>query len=187
MFRGCATQRCGPCRSPGVRVPRSDDSCRSRTGSGRTTHVVEVLPAQVRLIDAPGELRDVVLDVLGWSTDDFTGETVLLCRLLDGTAGEIPARWTDLPWRETPVAPVGGLGSPVGWRLFLARGERLRRPRRGRVSVENGGARVGTARVSGGRGDGRSGSGVGDAAGRAPAGGCGSACPVAGADRGGRT
>jgi hypothetical protein len=38
---------------------------------------VEVLPDRVRLIAAPGELRDVELAVLGWSTDDFTGETVL--------------------------------------------------------------------------------------------------------------
>ena len=80
----------------------------------RTTHVVEFLPARVRLIAAPGRLRDVVLEVLGWSTDRWSGETVLLCRLLDGSAGEIPARWTDLPWREPPVAAVGGLGSPGG-------------------------------------------------------------------------
>ena len=24
----------------------------------------------------------------------------MLCRLVDGSVGEIPARWTDLPWRE---------------------------------------------------------------------------------------
>ena len=53
---------------------------------------MEGLPERVRLIAAPGELRDVVLGVLGWSTDDFTGETVLLCRLVDGSSGEIPAR-----------------------------------------------------------------------------------------------
>ena len=82
---------------------------------------------------APGELRDLELAVLGWSTDDFTGETVLLCRLLDGSSGEIPARWTDLPWRIVPVPAVGGFGSPAGCRLLLARGERLRRGRRGRA------------------------------------------------------
>ena len=68
----------------------------------------------MRLIAAPGELRDLVLDVLGWSTDDFTGETVLLCRLTDGSSGEIPARWTDLPWRIAPEVTVGGRGSPAG-------------------------------------------------------------------------
>lgn len=70
------------------------------------------------------------LGVLGWRTDVVSGELVLLCRLVDGSAGEIPARWTDLPWRVEPDVPVGGFGSPEGWRLFLARGEQLRRGRR---------------------------------------------------------
>ena len=91
-----------------------------------------VLPERVRLVAAPGELRDVELPVLGWSTDDFSGEVVLLCRLVDGSSGEIPARWTDLPWRVGPDPVVGGFGSPAGWRLLLARGERLRRGRLGR-------------------------------------------------------
>ena len=80
---------------------------------------------------APGELRDVELVVRGWSTDFVTGETVLLCRLVDGSFGEIPARWTDLPWRIPPEPVVGGLGSPAGWRMLLARVERWR-GRRGR-------------------------------------------------------
>jgi hypothetical protein len=92
---------------------------------------VEFLPERVRLIAAPGALRDVELAVLGWSTDDFIGETVLLCRLVDGSSGEIPARWTDLSWRVAPEQVVGGVGSPVGWRLLLARAERVR-VRRGR-------------------------------------------------------
>ena len=44
---------------------------------------MEFLPERVRLIAAHGELRDVVLAVLGWSTDDATGETVNLA-VLDG-------------------------------------------------------------------------------------------------------
>jgi hypothetical protein len=85
----------------------------------------------VRLIAAPGGLRDVELGVLGWRTDVVSGELVVLCRLLDGSAGEIPARWTDLPVRVEPQRPVGGFGSPVAWRLLLARGERLARQRGG--------------------------------------------------------
>jgi hypothetical protein len=92
---------------------------------------VEVLPERVRLVAAPGEVRDAVLDVLGWTTDDRSGETALLCRLVDGTVGEIPARWTDLPWRTPPEPAAGGVGSPAGWRLLLDRAEGLRK-RRGR-------------------------------------------------------
>ena len=171
----CARRRSCLCRSRGGRALRRGGSCRSRSSSGRTTHVVEFLPERVRLIAAPGELRDVELAVLGWSTDDASGETVLLCRLLDGSSGEIPARWTDLPWRVAPELAVGGVGSPAGWRLLLARAERLRRPRRGRASCENGGDRVGTARVGDRGGDGRAGGGVGDVAARAPAAGRGQA------------
>ena len=147
--------RTGRAGRPGTRGPSASIArwrlAGARASSGRTTHVVEFLPERVRLIAAPGELRDVELEVLGWSTDDFSGETVLLCRLLDGSSGEIPARWTDLPWRVAPELAVGGIGSPAGWRLLLARAERLRRPRRGRASGENGGDRVGTARVGGAR------------------------------------
>jgi hypothetical protein len=53
--------------------------------------------------------------------------------LPDGSVGEIPARWTDLPVRVEPQRPVGGLGSRAGWRLLLARGERLANQRRQRV------------------------------------------------------
>ena len=74
---------------------------------------------------APGGLRGRELEVLGWTTEDDSGEIALLCRLVDGSAGEIPARWTDLPVRVEPQRSVGGVGSPAAWRLLLARGERL--------------------------------------------------------------
>jgi hypothetical protein len=83
------------------------------------------LPERVRLVAAPGGLRDRELGVLGWTTDDESGEVALLCRLVDGSAGEIPARWTDLPVRVESQRAVGGVGSPAAWRLVLARGERL--------------------------------------------------------------
>jgi len=76
-------------------------------------------------VHAPGGMRGRDLAVLGWTTDDESGEIALLCRLVDGSAGEIPARWTDLPVRVEPQRPVGGFGSPAAWRLLLARGERL--------------------------------------------------------------
>jgi hypothetical protein len=105
------------------------------------------LPERVRLVGAPGGLRDRELEVLGWRTE--AGETALICRLVDGSAGTIPARWTDLRWRVEPEPVGGALGSPAGWRLLLERGERLRgrRPRRGRASGENGGGDVGPARA----------------------------------------
>ena len=87
----------------------------------------------MRLTAAPAGLRDVVLEVLGWRTDVVSGETALRCRLADGSIGEIPARWTDLPWRVEPEPLVGGFGSPAGWRLLLARGERLAKQRPQRV------------------------------------------------------
>jgi hypothetical protein len=83
------------------------------------------LPERVRLVAAPGGLRGLELEVLGWTSDDDSGEIALLCRLVDGSAGEIPARWTDLPVRVEPRRVVGGFGSPAAWRLFLARGERV--------------------------------------------------------------
>ena len=79
---------------------------------------------------APGGLHGRELEVLGWTTEDGLGEIALLCRLVDGSAGEIPARWTDLPVRVEPQRAVGGLGSPAAWRLLLARGERLAREAR---------------------------------------------------------
>ena len=88
---------------------------------------------------APGKLRDVELEVRGWTTDEQSGEIALVCRLVDGSVGEIPARWTDLPALVEPEPPVGGFGSPQAWRLLLARGERLEerqradRPGRGRA------------------------------------------------------
>jgi len=81
---------------------------------------VDVLPERVRLVAAPGDLRDVELEVLGWRTED--GETALICRLVDGSPGTIPARWTDLPLRA-PVEPrLGTVATPEAWRLW---GERL--------------------------------------------------------------
>src|ERR671914_2578880 len=87
------------CRRPRTTPIRDthNASCRSRASRRRTTHVVDPLPARVRLVDAPGELRDVELAVLGWRMED--GEVALCCRLIDGSAGTIPARWTDLPRR----------------------------------------------------------------------------------------
>jgi hypothetical protein len=83
-------------------------------------------------VAALGALRDTELSVLGWRTEH--GETALICRLVDGSSGTIPARWTDLPRRVETEPAVGGFGSPAAWRLLLARGERLAgRRRRGRA------------------------------------------------------
>ena len=127
-------------------------SCSSRD---RTTHVVDPLPERVRLVAAPGELRGLESEVLGWQHRD--GVTSVICRLVDGAPGALPASWTDLPERDPgePVA-VSATASLAGWRLLLERGERLRsrRPRRCRVSDENGGGDVGTARARGQRGGG---------------------------------
>ena len=101
------------------------ESCRCPASRCRTTHCVDSLPERVRLVAAPGGLRGRELEVLGWTSDDDSGEIALLCRLVDGSAGEIPARWTDLPVRVESQRSVGGVGSPAAWRLLLARGERL--------------------------------------------------------------
>ena len=79
---------------------------------------MDALPERVRLVGAPGELRDVELVVLGWRTEE--GETALICRLLDGSSGTVPARWTDLPRRVAPSPALGVLGSPAGWRLRVS-------------------------------------------------------------------
>jgi hypothetical protein len=125
---------------------------------------VEFLPERVRLVDAPGELRGVELEVLGWRTEE--GETALICRLVDGSSGTVPARWTDLPRRVEPGPELGALASPAGWRRLSDRLEGLharRRPRLAAVSVENGGGGVRAAGVADRRGDdGRAGGGVGD-------------------------
>jgi hypothetical protein len=87
----------------------------------------------VRLVAAPGALRGVELEVLGWRTEE--DETALRCRLIDGSVGTIPARWTDLPPRVAPEPAVGGLGSPAAWRLLGEGVEGLRRGRpRGRAA-----------------------------------------------------
>jgi hypothetical protein len=76
----------------------------------------------VRLVAAPGDLRGVELEVLGWRTEE--GETALVCRLMDGSAGTIPARWTDLPRRIVAEPALGGLGSLATWRLLHSSGLR---------------------------------------------------------------
>ena len=108
----------------------------------RTTHVVDVLPERVRLVAAPGDLHDVELVVQGWRTEG--GETALICRLVDGSSGTIPARWTDLPSRGVAEPRLGTVATPEAWRSW---GERLaglleRCPSRGRASSGNGGGDV---------------------------------------------
>ena len=112
----------------------------------------------MRLVAAPGELRGVELEVLlGWRTE--RGETMVRCRLVDGSVGTIPARWTDLPRVSAEPVLLGVVASPAAWRLL---GERLvllrsRCPRRRGASGENGGLGVGTARAGVERGAGRGG------------------------------
>jgi hypothetical protein len=52
---------------------------------------VDPLPERVRMVAAPGDLRDGVLEVHRWRTEREQRELVLLCRLVDGSCGEIPA------------------------------------------------------------------------------------------------
>ena len=92
----------------------------------RTTHVVDVLPDRVRLVGAPGELRGVELEVLGWRTQ--AGETVLICRLVDGSSGTVPARWTDLPARFPSEPALGVFATPAGWRSLSERLAGLKGP-----------------------------------------------------------
>ena len=66
---------------------------------------MDPLPAWVRLIAAPGGLRDAELEVFGWRTEH--GETMVRCRLVDGSMGTIPARWTDLPRVGSGADPLG--------------------------------------------------------------------------------
>ena len=119
-------------------------------------------------MNAPGELRDITLKVRGWKNNG--GGTELACELPDGCSAAIPARWTDLPWREEDNPPLGVLASPPAWRALLERGEGLRerRPRRAQACAKNGGEDVGTAGARDRRADGGAGGGVGDAAGGEP-------------------
>ena len=71
---------------------------------------MDPLPARVRLVEAPGALRDVELDVFGWRTEH--GETMVRCRLVDGSMGTIPTRWTDLPRVGSGADPLGVIVSP---------------------------------------------------------------------------
>ena len=91
---------------------------------------MDPLPERVRLIKVPGELRDVELEVPGWGTEHR--KLVLNCRLIDGSAGTIPARWTDLPRRAPQERPLGVVASPAAWLLLGERleGLRSRRPAR---------------------------------------------------------
>jgi len=84
----------------------------------------------------------VELVVLGWRTEG--GETALICRLVDGSAGTIPARWTDLPARGVAAPRLGTVATPAAWRLLGGRlaGLRARCPGRGRACGENGGVDV---------------------------------------------
>ena len=155
----------------------------------RTTHVVDPLPERVRLVGAPGGLCDLELEVRGWTTDDASGETVVVCRLVDGSVGEIPARWTDLPRRTVGERSLGAVATPGAWRLL---GERLgalraaRRPARGAAFGENGGERVWTVGARDGRAECGRGGGVGDVAATGPAGDrAGVGAPVGGPGGGG--
>jgi hypothetical protein len=76
------------------------------------------LPERVRLVAAPAALRDVELVVLGWRTED--GETALICRLVDGSSGTIPARWTDLPSRGVVEPRLVTVATPEAWRLLAS-------------------------------------------------------------------
>ena len=71
-----------------------------------------------------------------------TAETALICRLLDGSAGTVPARWTDLPGVGAG-AVAGCVGSPAGVAVVRRASERpwRRRPGRGGACGENGGRR----------------------------------------------
>jgi hypothetical protein len=121
---------------------------------------VDPLPERVRLVAAPGALRDVVLEVLGWRVDD--GETLLTCRLVDGSVGRVPAAWTDLPLRVVASRSLGVLGSPAGWRRLAEVAAGVGgRPVSGAACVENGGADGGAAGVVDRREDDRCGRGVG--------------------------
>ena len=108
-------------------------SCRSPASSGRTTHVVEFLPERVRLIAAPGELRDVELGVLGWSTDDSSGRDGVVVSAAGRQLGRDPgavdgsavAGRADGDCRRARVA--GGVAVVVG----RGRAVRSRRPRSG--------------------------------------------------------
>jgi len=77
------------------------------------------LPARVRLVAAPGELRDVELEVLGWRT--WAGELMLRCRLVDGSVGDIPAAWTDLPRRVVVSRPLHDPAPVREWLPEVAR------------------------------------------------------------------
>jgi hypothetical protein len=54
------------------------------------------------------------------------GEAAVVCRLVDGTAGTIAARWRDLPPREAVRRRRGVVGTPAAWRLLGERLEGLR-------------------------------------------------------------
>src|SRR4051812_45968646 len=112
-----------PCGPPS-RCRRRCASCPRPASRRRTTHVVDPLPERVRLVAAPGELRGVELEVLGWRT--WAGELMLRCRLVDGSVGEIPAAWSDLPRRRVAPLQLGVLASPAAWRLFAERLEAVR-------------------------------------------------------------
>ena len=65
---------------------------------------MEFLPERVRLVAAPGALRDVELAVLGWRTED--GQTALICR----RGGRLSGRWARSARRTRGGCWRSGLG-----------------------------------------------------------------------------
>jgi hypothetical protein len=118
---------------------------------------VSSLPERVRLVAAPGELRDVELEVLGWRTEH--GETMLRCRLVDGSVGTIPARWSDLPRVSAERSVLGWShrrrrgGCSANGSMRCARGVRVGReppaktevPMSGQLALVSGGSLVAAA------------------------------------------
>ena len=117
--RGRERRRGGRPGRRGCRARSPGGSCRSRASRRRTTHVVDPLPERVRLVAAPGELRGVELEVLGWRTWDGRVDVA------------VPAgRWQRRgdPGGVDGSAAAGGraarslgvLASPAAWRLFAS-------------------------------------------------------------------
>ena len=137
-----------PARQARIQTRSRGAFCRSRAGRRRTTHVVDPLPARVRLVDAPGELRGVELEVLGWRTE--RGETALRCRLIDGSVGDDPGALDRSAARVGVGAAAGRAGVAGGRGGCWASGSSgcVSGVRCGpRACGENGGADVGTARA----------------------------------------
>ena len=61
----------------------------------------------------------------GVEVENRDGVTTVICRMVDGAPGAMPARWTDLP-DASPACRGGRGGVAVGLAVVLERGERLR-------------------------------------------------------------